>query len=333
MKRYLLALTFVSLTRWLLAGETSSCNPSQFILTEYMTDAKRLALADIYQKHDTYVDSIEIPISHVYPFLEDFQAIMVSSSPSPADSIFSIYRLHVEGQPNMEALDLQVDTNVLWVKQWKAGNQLTGNDTIDNLMNTYGLILSNFSTYPWGDSYASIWNSSPLNIYALNNAFEKVSGVINGQDGLYYLDGGGITMHDSTTFREYIFELAWGDCPSGCIWHIRWTYDVYPGCAVVYKGRWSNVHTQPTDIAEESFLNASFSIYPNPASNAVNIAVDESLIGSTLTVIDITGRRMMAVQLQTINQKLETTNLSNGIYFLTIYKEGKVFTQKLVVQR
>ena len=59
----------------------------------YMTDAKRLALADIYARHDTFVDSIEIPISHVFPFLEDFQAILVSSSPHPSDSIFSLYKL------------------------------------------------------------------------------------------------------------------------------------------------------------------------------------------------------------------------------------------------
>ena len=313
-------------------GQSSSCNPSQFILANYMTDAKRLALADIYIKHDTYVDSIEIPISHVYPFLEDFQAILESGSPYTSDSIFFLYKLHVAGQPNMEALDLLVDTNVLWVKQWMTGNQLTGNDTIDYLLSTYGIILSDFSSYPWGDSYASLWNSSPLNIYALNNAFEKVSGVLNGQDGLYYLDGGGITMHDSVSFREYIFELAWGDCPSGCIYHIRWTFDVYPGCSVVYKGKWSNIHSQPTDIQEDFANEISFSIYPNPASNSVNIAITEDLLNSTLTLTDITGRQLANVVLTTANRELSTDGLSNGVYFASIRKNGGVYSKKLMIQ-
>ena len=79
--------------------------------------------------------------------------------------------------------------------------------------------------------------------------------------------------------------------------------------------------------------NTGFSIYPNPALSSITVTVPEKFLGSILIITDVTGREMAAVQLQTINNKLETSNLANGIYFLRIYKGGAVLTQKLVVQR
>ncbi len=73
-------------------------------------------------------------------------------------------------------------------------------------------------------------------------------------------------------------------------------------------------------------------INPNPASSLVNVSIDENMIESNLTVYDITGRKMAAVQLKTANAKLETSSFTSGVYFVTVENEKGRVTKKLVIQ-
>jgi hypothetical protein len=75
-------------------------------------------------------------------------------------------------------------------------------------------------------------------------------------------------------------------------------------------------------------------IYPNPATEVVYIGVDESMIGGTATVSDIMGRKMVVVQLQTANTKLQTANLASGVYFVAVAdNEGRSETRKFIIQK
>jgi hypothetical protein len=88
----------------------------------------------------------------------------------------------------------------------------------------------------------------------------------------------------------------------------------------------------PTGIQTFSNQQYTFSIYPNPASNSVNIAVTEDLLNSTLTLTDITGRQLANVLLTTANRELSTDGYANGVYFATIRKDGGVYSKKLMIQ-
>ncbi len=87
-----------------------------------------------------------------------------------------------------------------------------------------------------------------------------------------------------------------------------------------------------TDIPATATATANFLLFPNPASTSITVNIPEELLGSTLSVNDITGREMMAAVLSMVNSQWSMVNLSNGIYFLTIRKETAVFSKKLVVQ-
>ena len=93
-----------------------------------------------------------------------------------------------------------------------------------------------------------------------------------------------------------------------------------------------------------------FNMFPNPASNSVTITVDETMLGSTAIITDITGRAVpfslpdfviqgarradeSAVQLITNHQSLITTNFANGVYFVTVTSGHKSITRKLIVSR
>lgn len=68
-------------------------------------------------------------------------------------------------------------------------------------------------------------------------------------------------------------------------------------------------------------------IYPNPTTSECTISIPKTLIGSRLIITDLTGREVMAVQLQTTTTTLSTGQLSAGVY---IVKAGNG-TSKLVV--
>ncbi len=87
----------------------------------------------------------------------------------------------------------------------------------------------------------------------------------------------------------------------------------------------------PTGITEIS--TPQFFISPNPATTSVTISIDENMVGSTATISDITGRKMIAAQLITDHQTL-ITDFASGVYFVTLHTtDGRSVTKKLVVSR
>ncbi len=303
-------------------------------LSGWIDDAKRIALREIYRTQSTYLDSIQIPYDKYLPILEDLQGIFRAGVPNITDSIFFRYAIHTQyAAPDMEVIMCLIDTNKIWAKQWKAGNALSGNDTVDALMNNYGLLLGYMYNY-LGFYETSIVTTYALNTYPIANYFGTVNGIyqVNGGGGSYFIGGASdIAMNDSVSFRDYIFHYAAGDCQSGCIINHYWKFRVYPGCAVQYLGSWGTPLQHPTYISGIS--TTQFSIFPNPASNSVTITIEETMLSSTATITDITGRKVAAAQLQTLNYKLETANFANGVYFISIENERGRVTKKLMIQK
>ena len=89
-----------------------------------------------------------------------------------------------------------------------------------------------------------------------------------------------------------------------------------------------------TAVSDLSDTKAAIRLSPNPASNIVTVSVDESMIGGTVTVSDITGKKITAVQLPSANCHLSTVDFAGGAYFVTVAdKEGERVTKKLIIQK
>ncbi len=74
----------------------------------------------------------------------------------------------------------------------------------------------------------------------------------------------------------------------------------------------------PAAVNIVAITNEQISIYPNPVSSLLNIAVNHTLLGSQLTVYDISGKQITTAQIQTLNYQLQIANLPNGVYFIEI---------------
>jgi hypothetical protein len=78
-----------------------------------------------------------------------------------------------------------------------------------------------------------------------------------------------------------------------------------------------------TGIEELSTSNFQFTISPNPANQYTVISIQSS--GNkkiNITVTDVNGKKVYETQTKTSNFKLQTSNFSNGIYFVEV-NDGK----------
>lgn len=84
---------------------------------------------------------------------------------------------------------------------------------------------------------------------------------------------------------------------------------------------------------QESFAQNSITLFPNPATEQVNISLStQNYTGSTISIIDISGKTVKKVSAQLPMTTISTNDLSKGIYLVKVQTSGAVFTTKLLIQ-
>lgn len=72
------------------------------------------------------------------------------------------------------------------------------------------------------------------------------------------------------------------------------------------------------------------SVYPNPASETISISFLPRTVNIFYKICDITGRELERNNIIIPNQSISLKNYNNGIYFLKISMDDKIFTKKFV---
>ena len=109
-----------------------------------------------------------------------------------------------------------------------------------------------------------------------------------------------------------------------------------PGAPELFKTNPAHfsIH-EAVGLDEVSANELSFTLYPNPSMDIVQIKCNENDINDlTIQLIDLSGKELLIYsgQLQEINTKLadDSRPLGKGAYFIKIYVNGKVFTKKFI---
>ncbi|WP_452224938.1 lamin tail domain-containing protein [Lacinutrix chionoecetis] len=84
-----------------------------------------------------------------------------------------------------------------------------------------------------------------------------------------------------------------------------------------------------TTLSVETFNTTSFSIYPNPTNTGFVNITTTSNEAINVTVFDILGKQVLS---QTINNRLNVSNLNAGVYILKLNQNGATTTKKLVIK-
>ncbi|NQV51714.1 MAG: T9SS type A sorting domain-containing protein [Flavobacteriales bacterium] len=90
------------------------------------------------------------------------------------------------------------------------------------------------------------------------------------------------------------------------------------------------VEIWPTGI--ESLQAYSFSLYPNPAQDVLNLAYDTRLGTATVTLMDLTGSVVQTMKLDGSGlERWSVHSLSSGVYTVNIESQGSTTVRKLMI--
>ena len=94
----------------------------------------------------------------------------------------------------------------------------------------------------------------------------------------------------------------------------------------------SDGHEDESSVADHTSLD--FEAFPNPANNSVSIITPQNFENGKVRITDMTGRTVLSQDLDGSDriQTLSTTDLSSGIYMITLYNQKEISSKKLIIK-
>ena len=325
-----LLIIFILLGLFDLNGQTiqSSCVTQDSVLEQYREDADRLALRKIYRQNLTYRDSIVIPAIHSDTVLNALIAVYNAISLPARDTVVSMFNLHSFNNPMTNYIEVDADSNSLWMQQLKIGNIPTGSIYIDSLLSLYHLSVSEYFEFNHSFDWQQVILKSDnnYNLPPLTSLFLADSDVVYSYPYNWFGDGNNIWDSIYTDHVELTYSLGWGDCPMGCTKRRFWYFNVYFDCSVEYVGSYGS---KLEFVGISDIDRQPISIYPNPFTNQFTIQLPTKE-PTRLILYNSLGQEVL-------NQgfihsiTISTESFSKGIYvYKLIDNNGLIKTGKIV---
>jgi hypothetical protein len=83
-------------------------------------------------------------------------------------------------------------------------------------------------------------------------------------------------------------------------------------------------------VSIDEYASGQWLIYPNPVKDVLTIQVDEQMLGATLELLDISGRRLFSSMIDKSTTPVDLSSFPNGAYFLFVDNNGLKQMKKLV---
>lgn len=83
------------------------------------------------------------------------------------------------------------------------------------------------------------------------------------------------------------------------------------------------------NLSADEFSLSDVSVYPNPASDVLNIDIPSNIDVKNTNLYDVLGKR---TQLSVEDGKVNVSNLSNGMYFLQIDTDSGSLSKKVIIE-
>lgn len=84
-------------------------------------------------------------------------------------------------------------------------------------------------------------------------------------------------------------------------------------------------------LATEDFFKSNFAVYPNPATDMLNISSSNNATINAASITDINGRTVKTVSMNAVSQaQINISDLTAGVYFLNVTSDAGTGTTKII---
>lgn len=83
--------------------------------------------------------------------------------------------------------------------------------------------------------------------------------------------------------------------------------------------------------SEDELDKGGYSVYPNPASDVLNVELPAGADG-TVKLISTTGGVVYSSEVTSSDQSINVNQLNSGVYILQVEKDGKNFRTKVTIK-
>jgi hypothetical protein len=83
-------------------------------------------------------------------------------------------------------------------------------------------------------------------------------------------------------------------------------------------------------LATDTFLTDNFKVYPNPATNVVNVIAKSGTTINQLEITDINGRVVKSTMPKALSSEINISELTSGVYFVKVASDFGSGTTKIV---
>jgi hypothetical protein len=206
---------------------TNPCPLEQFTVDNYTDDARNLYFSEILadSNHANYHEK-QIDNSQVQSILKTIQAVYCLDVPE-RDTVFTLNSIHGYYCYSYHAISLEVNTNLPEIENLANGIIPTGNVALDSLLLAYHFdsVKTSFS-YP-NTPWLTIYTADEYNMIPIQQDLEALDQIILAEMSLGCVgDGHNITLLRDGDASTLTFSIGSGDCPSGCLYHRYWEFNV-----------------------------------------------------------------------------------------------------------
>ncbi|MBN2867655.1 MAG: trypsin-like peptidase domain-containing protein [Flavobacteriaceae bacterium] len=226
------------------------------------------------------------------------------------------------------------DTGIIYAYDSGNGNIIANLENIDGF--DYDCL--NVSVYREGTSGQPI-NGSAAPLLAMDKQF-KIDATQTTQSGnntiTFYFTEAEVAGWESAVAGSFTRDDLFinRESNSGTIENVIIAIGSYNG-GVTMTGNFTGVDgvfsfAPAAALSNDEFEIKNFKVYPNPATNTLNINSKSDI--EKLTIYDINGRLInnISIKNNTINYQIDINNLSQGMYFLEIESNGRKSVEKFI---
>ena len=198
-------------------------------------------------------------------------------------------------------------------------DEFNDNDDVRKFINSEVNVSSNFGL----DKYASV---NYLNPASLTNSLVKLSAWVD-ENGTYKLNFAGVNSFATTPYvllkDKFLNKLV--DLKNNAEYQFTITDDAKTKDDNRFEVIFSNNSTSIENISNTS---STLSVYPNPATDVLNISVSNGTKVNNVNIYNVSGKLVTTAKV-TANQ-INISELNNGVYFIEVLTENGKLTTKFV---